>query len=228
MNRFYFVLVITLGMSVFLFYAPQSEAECSRNDVDYFLEKGFSRDQITAICEVAKPNSRGKSEIQDGEEYEAYSEELEARIRIERKLQKEEDDITLLKAAIAGEDIKVTPDWLDFKSPFCIAAGNNPDVEARIKVCPLVLYRIYFKDLRVKDYERRYLVFGAREIEVEGTIKRKLLHDFKGYPPGIRLRLLDSYKAHIRKGGTYIPVRKDYPISRVQEVLRAYAQRAEG
>ena len=215
-------------MGSFLFYMSSVQAECSRNDVEYFLKKGFSRDQVVAICEVAKPKQPGEPEAQDDGEYDAYSKELEARMRIERKLQREEDDVALLKAAIAGEDIKVTSNWLDFKSPFCIAAGNNPDVEARVKVCPLVLYRIYFKDLQVKDYERKYLVFGTREIEVEGKIKRKLLHDFKGYPPGMRMQLLDAYKANVRRGGTYIPIRKDYPIGRVQEVLRSYASRAEG
>ena len=227
MNKLHFFLAIALVAWGLLLYTPSATATCDRNDVEYFLDKGFSREQVTAICEAAKPQRFGESTPQHGEDYEAYNKEMEARVRIERKLQQEEDDILLLKTAIAGEDVKITSDWLDFKSPFCIAAGNNPDVEARVKVCPLVLYRIYFKGLQVKEYERKYLVFGVREIEVEGTIKRKLLHDFKGYPPGVRIRLLDAYKANIRKGGTFIPIRKDYPISRVQEVLRSYAARTE-
>ena len=227
MREFYFFLTIALGFWALLFHTPVAIAECARNDVEYFLKKGFSREQVVAICGVAKPQRLDESTPQDERDYEAYNKNLEARLRIERKLQKEEDDISLLKTAIDGEDIKVTSSWLDFKSPFCIAAGNNPDVEARIKVCPLVLYRVYFKGLRVKEYERKYLIFGTREIEVEGKIKRKLLHDFKGYPPGVRIQLLDAYKANIRKGGTFIPVHKNYPISRVQEVLRSYALRAE-
>ncbi len=226
-NKLYFLIAVTLNLGVLLFYAPLAQAECSRNDVEYFLKKGFSREQVVAICEAAKPRQFGEPTEQDEGDYEAYNKELEGRLRIERRLQKEEDDISLLKTAIAGEDIRITRDWLDFKSPFCIAAGNNPDVEARVKVCPQVLYRIYFKGLRIKEYERKYLVFGTREIEVEGTIKRKLLHDFKEYPAGVRAQLLDAYKANIRKGGTFIPIRKDYPISRVQEILRSYAQSAE-
>ena len=222
----YFLLVIAISINATLFYGSFAEAECSRNDVEYFLKKGFSREQVVAICEEAKPKQFGESAVQNEEDYEAYNRELETRLRVERKLQREEDDVALLKTAIAGDDIKITSDWLDFKSPFCISAGNNPDVEARIKVCPKVLYRIYFKGLRVKDYERKYLVFGTREIEVEGTIKRKLMHDFKEYPPGIRKRLLDAYKANVREEGTFIPIRKDYPISQVQEVLRAHASRA--
>lgn len=218
---------LLLILSIFLFYASIAAAECSRNDVEYFLKKGFSKEQVVAICEAAKPKQFGESDVQNERDYQAYSKELEARLRIERKLQKEEDDVTLLKTAIAGEDIKVTSEWMDFKSPFCIAAGNNPDIGARERVCPLVLYRVYFKGLQVKDYERKYLIFGTREIEVEGTIKRKLLHDFKEYPPSIRRQLINAYKTNVREGGTFIPIRKDYPISRVQEVLRSYAHRAE-
>ena len=226
-NKYHFILAIIVGIGSFLFSVPFAAAECSRNDIDYFLEKGFSTDQITAICEAAKPRQFGDPTAQGAEDYEAYDKDLEARMRIERRLQKEEDDILLLKTAIAAEDIKVTSKWLDFKSPFCISAGSNPEVEARVKVCPLVLYRIYFKGLQVKEYERKYIAFGRREIEVEGTIKRKLLHDFKGYPVALGRKLLAAYKANIRRGGTYIPVRKDYPIRRVQEILRAYANSAE-
>ncbi|MBC6413476.1 MAG: hypothetical protein GDA45_00860 [Chromatiales bacterium] len=226
-NRLYFFVTLALGISGLLFFVPSATAECNRNDVEYFLKKGFSREQVTAICEVAKPQRFGESTPQNQEDYEAYNKQLEARLRIERKLQKEEDDILLLKTAIAGEDVKITADWLDFKSPFCIAAGNNPDVEARVRVCPLVLYRIYFKGLQVKEYQRKYVIFGKRELEVEGTIKRKLLNDLRGYPPGIRMELLDAYKANVRKGGTFIPIRKDYPINKVQQVLRSYALRAE-
>ena len=227
-NKLYFLIAVALNLGVLLFYAPLAQAECSRNDVEYFLKKGFSREQVVAICEAAKPRQFGEPTEQGQGDYEAYDEDLEARLRIERRLQKEEDDILLLKTAIAGEDIKITRDWLDFKKPFCIASGNNPDVGARIKICPLVLYRIYFKGLRVKEYERKYLVFGAREIEVEGTIKRKLLNDLKEYPAGLRAELLDAYEANVRKGGTFIPIRKDYPINQVQEILRSYARSAEG
>ena len=227
-NKLYFLIAVALNWGVLLFYASFAQAECSRSDVEYFLKKGFSREQVVAICEAAKPKQFGEFTEQDQGDYEAYNKELETRMRIERRLQKEEDDISLLKTAIAGEDIKITRDWLDFKRPFCIAGGNNPEVEARIKVCPLVLYRIYFEGLRVKEYERKYLIFGAREIEVEGNIKRKLLNDLKEYPPGLRAELLNAYKASVRKGGTLIPIRKDYPINQVQEILRSYARSAEG
>ena len=226
-NKLYFLIAVALNLSVLLFYAPLAQAECSRNDVEYFLKKGFSQEQVVAICEAAKPRQFGEPTKQGQGDYEAYNRELEARMRIERRLQKKEDDILLLKTAIAGEDIRVTRNWLDFKRPFCIVGGNSPEVEARIKICPLVLYRIYFEGLRVKEYERKYLVFGTREIEVEGTIKRKLLNDLKEYPAGLRRELLDSYKASVRKGGTFIPIRKDYPINRVQEILRSYARSAE-
>ena len=227
-NKLYFLVAMTLNLGVLLLYAPLAQAECSRNDVEYFLKKGFSREQVAAICEIAKPKQFGNPTEQDEEDYEAYDKELEARLRIEQRLQKEDDDILLLKTAIAGEDIRITPNWLDFKNPVCIAVGNSPNVENRVKVCPQVLHRVYFKGLRVKEYRRKYLLFGSREIEVEGTIKRKLLHDFKEYPVSVRTQLLNTYKANVKKGSTFIPVREDYPINRVQEILRSYARSAKG
>ena len=227
-NKLYFLVAIALNLSVLLLYAPPAQAECSRNDVEYFLKKGFSREQVAAICEIAKPKRYGSPTEQDGEDYDAHNRDLEARPRIEQRLQKEDDDILLLKTAIAGEDIRITPNWLDFKNPVCISVGNSPNIENRVKVCPQVLHRVYFKGLRVKEYRRKYLLFGTQEIEVEGTIKRKLLHDFKEYPINVRTQLLNTYKANVKKGSAFIPVRKDYPINRVPEVLRSYARSSKG
>lgn len=197
-------------------------AECTRSDVQYFLNKGFSHEQIVALCGQAKqPVDANKNSG-----YQAYNEELEARLRLEKRLQQEEDDVFLLKAGIAGENIKLSDDWIDYQRPLCLTAGNSYDVESRLKVCPNVRFRVYFKGLDIKGYSRKYLAFGAREIEVVGTVKRKLLHDFKEYDHETRRLLFASYKALTRPDGTSIPVRKDYSVSQIQEILRGYVARA--
>lgn len=216
-----FACLSFLALGSLLILSHAALAECTRSDVQYFLSKGFSQEQIVALCSQAKQPAPNKNS-----DYQAYSEELEARLRIERRLQQEEDDILLLKVAIAGESVKLTDDWLDYQKPLCLTAGNRYDVEARLKVCPNVRYRIYFKGLEVKGYNRKYLAFGAREIEVVGKVKRKLMHDFKEYNQETRRLLFASYKTLSRKDGTSIPVRKDYSVAQIQEILRRYVARA--
>ena len=209
---------LSLALSSSLMLSHSALAECTRSDVEYFLSKGFSQEQVVALCNQAKQPATKKNSG-----YQAYGKELEERMRTERRLQQEDDDIFILKVGIAAEKIKLTADWLDYQKARCLTAGEGFTTEARTKACPLVRYRIYFKGLEVKGYSRKYWIFGAREIEVVGKIKRKLMDDFKEYDPGIRRQLFAAYKALARKDGTSIPVRKDFSVGRIQEVLKRYA-----
>lgn len=199
-------------------------AECSRDDVNYFLEKGFSRDQVAAICGDAPAPARRAPRADD--EYEGFEEGRERESRGEAMRRERREDVSLLEAAVSAWDVEVTPKHLTYTRKLCLGAGGSPEVAARVKVCPEVRYRVYFRGLKVGGYQREYVVVGRREIEVEGTVKRKLLHDFNEYQPEIRRQLLGSYRARTREGGTVIPVRKDYPLQRVYQVLRDYAARA--
>jgi len=198
-------------------------AECSRDDVNYFLEKGFSRDQVAAICGDAPAPAR---RAQAADEYEGFEESRRRQSRGEAMRRERREDVSLLEAAVSAWDVVVTPRHLTYTRKLCLGAGGSPEVAARVKVCPEVRYRVYFKGLKVGGYQREYVLVGRREIEVEGRVKRKLLHDFEEYQPEIRRQLMGSYRARTRDGGTVIPVRKDYPLQRVYQVLRNYAARA--
>ncbi len=198
-------------------------AECSRDDVNYFLEKGFNRDQVAAICGGdSAPGARPGA----ANEYEGYGDSRRQQSRSEMLQQERQQDISLLQAAVSAWDVEVAPKHLTYTRKLCLGAGGSPEVAARVRICPEVRYRVYFKGLKVKGYQREYVLVGRREIEVEGKVKRKLLHDFEEYQPDIRRQLMGSYRARTRKDGTVIPIRKDYPMQRVYQVLRGYAARA--
>ncbi len=214
----------TIAFAACLLAGGGACAECSRDDVNYFLEKGFSRGQVAAICGDAPARARRAAPAAD--EYEGFEESRERQSRSEAMQREHREDVSLLEAAVSAWDVAVTPKHLTYTRKLCLGAGGSPEVAARVKVCPEVRYRVYFKGLKVGGYQREYVLVGRREIEVEGTVKRKLLHDFKEYQPEIRRQLIGSYRARTREGGTVIPVRKDYPMQRVYQVLRNYAARA--
>ena len=192
----------------------QAEA-CSRSDIDYYLGKGFTHEQVAALCGSGSPPDNDRRRYE--EEYDPPEREAEGR-------RQREEEVAFMKNAIGAWDIELTPIKLEYTRKFCISAGKTPEVEGRTRLCPDVRYRIYFKGLDVGNYERKYFFLGRREIEVSGKIKRKLLHDLREYPSDLKRQLLAAYKNAGRDGGTFVPVRRDVPIHRVVDILRKYAR----
>ena len=203
------------------FLCAPAQAECSRSDIDYYLDKGFTPEQVTTLCGEGKSSSRD-----EGGRYRAHDDPGERYAREFKQQRRKEEEVNFMKASISAWDIDITPAKLEYTRKFCLVAGKTPEVEGRTRVCPDVRYRIYFKDLEIGRYERKYFFLGRREIEVTGKVKRKMLHDLREYPSDLRRELLLSYKHASRGDGTSVPVRRDVPIQRVTEILRKYAHDA--
>ena len=214
------VVVFTATVFAVGVLCAPAHAGCSRSDIDYYLDKGFTQEQVTALC------SEGSSARDQGNRYRPYDDPAERYAREAEQQRRKDEKINFIKASVSAWDIELTPRKLEYTRKFCLAAGKTPEVEGRTRVCPNVRYRIYFKDLEVGAYERKYFFLGRREIEVKGKVKRKMLHDLREYPSDLRRELLGAYKHASRGDGTFIPVRRDAPIHRVTEILREYARRA--
>ena len=214
------VYIALIPFALIALYCTAAQAKCSRADVEYFLKKGFTRDQVTAICA-----DTSDTQTPDSPRYKAYDAQTDREQREEEERSLEREQRELVKAAISAWDVQLTPRWLGYTHKICVSKSAY-DAEARTKICPEVKYRIYFHGLDIKGAERKYFGFGRREIEVEGRIKRKLLHDFKEYPAEARRLLINSYKSRIREKGTFIPIRKDYPLHQIAEILRRYVREA--
>ena len=200
-------------------FCASAQAECSREDVDYYLAKGFTHEQVAALCGGGVSRERNEG-------YQGYEDPVERRSQEEEARRRREEEIYFLKSALNAWDVELTPKKLEYTRKFCLAAGKTPEVEGRTRVCPDVRYRIYFKGLEVLGFERKYWVLGRREIEVKGNVKRKMLHDLREYSSDLRRELLGAYRHATRKGATFIPVRRDVPIYRVVDILRKYARPA--
>lgn len=214
------VLCAALSFTACLVSA-QAQAACSRSDVDYYLDKGFTHEQVTALCGDRKPPPRRSRRDRDADDDSAGHETRETEER-----RSKDEEIFFIQNALAVQNVELTPRKLEYTRKLCLAAGKTPDVEGRTKVCPDVRYRIHFKNLKVGGYTRKYYLFGRREIEVTGKIQHKMKHDFSEYPSATRRQLLADYKYATRKGATLVPVRQDVPIYQVIEILREYAHRA--
>ena len=203
----FLLLLLTL---LILFSLPSiSVAKCTKEDLRFYLDQGFTELQTLAIC----------AEAQKGTKYPDSARELRGGRRLARKVQR---DLAFLEKAIASVSLRVTRDWVQYTVPFCIKTGNSPEVTARQEICADILTRVYFKGIKMLGERKKFLVFGKVSIAVEGKVKRKILHDFSHLPSKIeRKRVLALFHRNLNKEGTLIPIDAGYPISKVIKVLNS-------
>lgn len=204
MRRF---CVLFLG----LWLLASDAGACTRDDVDFYLNKGFSKDQIAALCggETRSPNEYRN--LGDAEE-EAYRRGLQRRHR--------EDDDRFVQTALDAHGVVLTPKYLQYTHGLCMRVINQPDVEARDKICPDVRFRVYLRGLEVDGYDRKFFIAGDRAIKVRGRVSRKLVEDLRKYAPPLRNAIRRAFKSDLNEHGTAIPVRSDAAIERVIGLLR--------
>jgi len=198
-----------------LFSAPLAWADCSRDDIQFYLDKGFTTEQVTLLC--SKPAGEGKKK------YRAYTDEYvdrqdheyQARMRVERE--------AALRNAIEATDIQLERGYLYYVRPQCVSEGVEKDRAFGLKSCPNIRYRIKLAGLKVdeKEYKKRFL-FGQKMVRVEGEIKRQEM-------PGAFADIPDEYwrnvlRKRLEKGdSTKVPLRDGVDFHFARGALRDIA-----
>ena len=164
MKRLAIFLPLLLGV-------PLAQAECSRDDVQFYMEKGFTTEQIAQLCSAApKREKKDRYQSYSDEYVDRRSAEYELRMRLERE--------AALRSAIDGTDIRLDQGHLSYIRKQCVSEGADPDIRTRLKSCPRVRYRIKLAGLAVdpSEYKKRVL-FGRILVQVTGEIDREPLPD---------------------------------------------------
>ena len=182
-----------------LFSAPLAWAECSRDDIQFYLDKGFTTEQVTLLC--SKPAGEGKKKYRAyTEEYvDRQDQEYQSRMRVERE--------AALRNSIQAIDIRLERGYLYYVRPQCVSEGVEKDRAFGLKSCPNIRYRIKLAGLKVdeKEHKKRFL-FGQKMVQVTGQIKRQEM-------PGAFADIPDEYwrnvlRKRLEKGNTTkIPLR---------------------
>ncbi len=202
--------VITyLACLVFIMFSSQANAACSRDDITFYLDKGFSTDQITALCsEAARPVGLPGSETQKSEPHDTEQGSASAAV---------DENALFLQRAIKAKEIKLSYESLQYTQKICIEYGEEDLYGFTPKVCPDVIFTIALKGLEVTGTGKKYGFYGTPEARVKGLIKREIIGELKDQKPEDRELILEKFE----KGDkTAIPIRDDYSLERVKQVLQ--------
>ena len=197
--------IIFFSPLVFMMFSSQANAACSRDDVEFYLGKGFSTDQITTLCsESSTPGDNvSDSETQNGDQPSATDAAGESEL--------------FLKAAIKAKKIYLDSDYLHYTQKVCIQYGEEDLYGFTPKVCPNVKFIITLKDLEVIDTGKKYYFYGTPEVRVKSKIKREIIGELKDQKPEDRELILEKFEQGDK---TAIPIREDFSLERVKQVLQ--------
>jgi hypothetical protein len=207
-NRVLFIVSL-----IFVVHSDQANAACSRDDVTFYLDKGFTTDQISGMCsepsvsvsEPAQPDAstERKAGAQNAGQYSAPS--------------AVDKNALFLSRAIKAKDIKLSSDSLRYTLKNCIEYGEEDLFGFTPKVCPDVIYIISLKGLEVTDTGKRYGFYGTPEVRIKSTVKREIIGHLEDMKPYERELILKAFE---KGDATAIPIRDDFSLDKVQQVLQ--------
>ncbi len=215
---------LRIATLLLLFSAPLAWAECSRDDIQFYLDKGFTTEQVTQLCAKSAGESKNKKYRAYTEEYvDRQDHEYQTRMRVERE--------AALRNSIEATDIRVERGYLYYIRPQCVSEGVEKDRAFGLKSCPNIRYRIKLAGLEIgeKAYKKRFL-FGQQMVRVVGQIRRQEM-------PGAFADIPEEYwrnvlRKRLEKGNsTKIPLRDgvDFHFARgaLQDIVAFETERAQ-
>ena len=171
----------------YLFCNASSYAACSKEDVSYYLDRGFNAEQVTALC-----GGKDESDKKEGR-YESFSDEYAdeqddeyvRRMRIQRQV--------FFKSSLGAQNVELRKDKLLFDVYECARDGlAKPGSDFNKKGCATVRVTIKLSEVEVSEKEyKEKIFFGAKSILIKGNVSSKIL---RGGMEG-----LDPYDAEILK-----------------------------
>lgn len=203
-NQFSLLFIASVGL---IGIPLPAEAGCSREDVEFYLSRGFTTSQITTICgEAGAENNRAlplrPAEPQAHQQALASSDEL------------------FLKEAIKARNVLLSGDGLSYTLKICIQYGEDDLYGFAPTACPTVRFKIAFSGLEVKQPKNR-LFFKPDKIEVKGKIQREVLEGLEEYSPEEQRLILKNIESGDE---TAIPVRDDIAIDQIFQKLDELAR----
>ena len=203
------------GAIAILWQTVQAAPVCTRADVDFYLRKGFTTAQATAICSGAPS---------EGPQAPAYTpppapiaSPPPARTAAE---QRQENDESFLNNAIDGYDVSLEDGKLFYTRKQCLDYGDQDPGGYKNRACPLVRYSIALKGLEVISTRRKFLVYGQNKIIVKGQVTREVVGNLDTFDEKNRALIIKTIEQSPQAD---IPVRSGISLDRVTATLRKLA-----
>jgi len=210
-----------IALSVFsmsaLFTSSNALANsCSKSDIDYYLQRGFTNEQVVQLC--AGPAATQNT----GQTYQAPTQAQNQQTQQNNQLG---EDQSYLSAALDSDGVTMTPQTLTLLPRECIeygsASGSQAAADLKETICVNTKLIINFAGLTIGKASKGLFLVKDAKVIVKGNIQRELI--------GINELRRQDREAIIEKLSTNpkavdLKIRRGLDPSAVAERLNRYAK----
>jgi hypothetical protein len=214
----------SLFIALYLLVSTSLHADCSRDDIQFYIEKGFTQEQITQLCATT-------GEGNDAPDYTPYQQKIiiykdggEPEGLKDGLTKEEREAVSTIKAGGDIAKLQVTPATISYTAKTCIVSANTPDVNQRYKECVEVDFTVQRENLVVSSSGKKLLFFGSQYALLEGVIDAKPKNSWDNYPVDIRRALQRNFEWKEDGEKTAFPISSDFSVSRIVNAFRILAE----
>lgn len=238
-------LNLSLCIAAGLMLPGLTYAACDRDDVEYYLGKGFTTSQITALCthgsaaEKTAPATQAAPSPAPQPEKSAAPAKPEPQPSLASPApvaapapvvapsesasqtssaagQAYESNEQFLKTAIDGHDVILGQNTLTYVLRRCVESGEEDLFGFTPEKCPEVKYTVDLNGLELKTVKKKYTVYGPTVARVKGQIQRQIVGNFNPQNDDVRRMVMDQIDSGPK---TDIPMRSGIPAEQVKKVF---------
>lgn len=206
---------------LFFMLSMTGHSACNKEDVEFYLDKGFTQEQITQLC------SESSAEVPDYTPYQQkviiYQQGEGPGIK-DGFTYEERQAIRELEIGTDVVDLIVDKDSIQFTVRVCLAIQEGTEYSQRFKTCPEVFYKVMRAGLKAIASGKQFGVFGQSFVTIQGVIERQSKQDFDDYPAKFRPQLKRYFDWKTGGDKTRLPVRGGFSTTKVVESLQTLAK----
>lgn len=184
-----------------LLMAPAAQAACSRADVDHFLARGFSQEQIVLLC--------------GGDVRDTPTPVADEAVTAERALR------DLLLRSVDAPYVDLSGPHLEWRDKVCLEYAQ-PNLAGRPRQrCGLVTRRLQAGSFAVEGFERQVLFFGNHGVVLAGQIQQRWDMPMDDLHPADQQRLREAMSEEA--GSALLPLHASVEPAEVAAALERWS-----
>ncbi len=187
--------IVLLAMAGFV--ASVSAADCQREDIDHYLDRGFTPKQVLELC---RNGNAARTPAQADQQGRA---------------------LDTLSGLIEGQGFRLDEQYFGFSQTICVAYDRPNYAQQRKKACGMAHYQIARAGLKVDQTRKKLLFWGRNEVLLSSPeIERR----YELGQQALSERNQQQLQRELPSGNELsVPARDGVSVSRLQQALQALA-----
>lgn len=166
-------LLVTLALTSFYPANILLANSCSKTDITFYLQKGFSHDQVMRLCATTSATVQAstaqaqKAPLAMGSSYTTNA---------PRQNNSTRESQIYLEAAFKTNDVRLSPPLLTYTSKECVEHGPENNSDLNTESCIDSRVTVNLNGLKIIKASKGIFLIKNTELVVEGNIKREYIN----------------------------------------------------